>query len=284
MKRVAGARRGDRAIVAIAVLVVCTLVVFAAVPEAVAPRAPDEQELAARLTPPWWSDGGTARYPLGADQLGRDVLSRVIHGARVSALVALAALAISGAAGVAIGLLAGYYRGRVDDWLMRLVDVQMSVPFVLIAIAVIAVIGPSTPNVVLVLAMNGWMAYARLVRGEVLSIREREYVLASRALGAGDWRVVAGHVLPNVLGPVIVVGSLELAGILLLESSLSFLGLGIQPPEISWGLMLADGRPHLLAGAWWVVVFPGLAITLTVLSVNVLADWLREVLGPRPTR
>jgi peptide/nickel transport system permease protein len=132
--------------------------------------------------------------------------------------------------------------------------------------------------------MNGWMAYARLVRGEVLSIREREYVLASRALGAGDWRVVAGHVLPNVLGPVIVVGSLELAGILLLESSLSFLGLGIQPPEISWGLMLADGRPHLLAGAWWVVVFPGLAITLTVLSVNVLADWLREVLGPRPTR
>jgi peptide/nickel transport system permease protein len=284
MRHRTGARRGESGIVPVAVIVVFASLVFAALPDAVAPRPPDEQELAARLTPPSWADGGTTRYLLGADQLGRDVLSRVIHGARISVLVAVAALAISGAAGVAIGLLAGYYRGRLDDWLMRLVDVQMSVPFVLIAIAVIAVIGPSTPNVVLVLALNGWMAYARVVRGEVLGIREREYVLASRALGAGDWRIVRGHVLPNVLNSIVVVGSLELAGILLLESSLSFLGLGIQPPAISWGLMLADGRPHLLAGAWWVAVFPGLAITLMVVSVNVLADWLREVLEHRSAR
>ena len=178
---------------------------------ALAPGPPpaDEQELAVRLTPPWWSEGGSALHPLGTDQLGRDVLSRVVHGARVSVAVALAALAISGTIGVVIGLVAGYYGGRIDDWIMRVADVQLSIPYVLLAIAVIAVVGASTRNVVLVLALYGWVVYARLVRGQALSLRERQFVEAYRAIGATDWRIISRHILPNVLSGVIVVGSLS---------------------------------------------------------------------------
>lgn len=269
------------ALVLLALMTLSTIAVCAALPSHLAPHPPDEQELAARLTPPWWSDGGSASHPFGTDQLGRDVLSRVVHGARVSVVVALSALAISGTIGVGIGLLAGYYGGRLDDWIMRVVDVQLSIPYVLLAIAVIAVIGARTGNVVLVLALYGWVAYARLVRSQTLALREREFVAACRAIGATNWRIIARHILPNVMSGVIVVGSLELAGIIMLESSMSFLGLGIQPPTVSWGVMLADGRTHLLGGAWWVVTFPGLAIAMTVLSVNVLADWLRDAFDPR---
>jgi peptide/nickel transport system permease protein len=265
-----------------AVLTLCTIAVCAALPWQLAPHLPDEQELAERLTPPWWSAGGSAAHPFGTDQLGRDVLSRVVHGARVSVVVALAALAISGTVGVGIGLLAGYFGGRLDDWIMRIADVQLSIPYVLLAIAVIAVIGARTGNVVLVLALYGWVAYARLVRGQTLALREAEFVGACRVIGATDWRIIARHILPNVMSGVLVVGSFELAGIVMLESSMSFLGLGIQPPAVSWGVMLADGRTHLLGGAWWVVTFPGLAITATVLSVNVLGDWLRDAFDPRP--
>jgi peptide/nickel transport system permease protein len=268
-------------LVLLALLTLSTISVCAALPWRLAPHLPDEQEIAVRLTPPWWSEGGNASHPLGTDQLGRDVLSRVVHGARVSVVVALAALAISGTIGVSIGLLAGYYGGRVDDWIMRVADVQLSIPYVLLAIAVIAVIGASTGNVVLVLALYGWVAYARLVRSQTLAMREREFVKACRAMGASDWRIISRHILPNAMSGVIVVGSLELAGIIMLEASMSFLGLGIQPPTVSWGVMLADGRTHLLGGAWWVVTFPGLAIALTVLSVNVLADRLRDAFDPR---
>ena len=273
--------QGGDVLVLVALLTLSTITVCAALPWRLAPHLPDEQEIAMRLTPPWWSEGGSASHPLGTDQLERDVLSRVVHGARVSVAVALSALAISGTIGVFIGLVAGYYGGRVDDVIMRAADVQLSIPYVLLAIAVIAVIGASTQNVVLVLALYGWVAYARMVRGQTLSLREREFVKAYRAMGATDWRIISRHILPNVMSGVIVVGSLELAGIIMLESSMSFLGLGIQPPTVSWGVMLADGRTHLLGGAWWVVTFPGLAITLTVLSVNVLADWLRDVFDPR---
>jgi peptide/nickel transport system permease protein len=266
--------------VLLAVFTLCTVTVWAVLPAGVAPHLPDEQEIALRLMPPRWSSGGSASHLLGTDQLGRDIFSRVIYGARVSVTVALSALAISGTIGITIGLLAGYYGGRFDDWIMRLADIQLSIPYVLLAIAVIAVIGASTRNVVLVLAMYGWVAYARLVRGQSLSLREREFVYAYRAMGASDLRIISRHILPNVFNAVIVVASLELAGIIMLESSLSFLGLGIQPPTVSWGVMLADGRSHLLGGAWWVVTFPGVAITATVLSVNVLADWLRDALDP----
>jgi peptide/nickel transport system permease protein len=268
-------------LVLLALLTLSAISMCAVLPWRLAPHLPDEQQLALRLTPPWWSEGGSALHPLGTDQLGRDVLSRVVHGARVSVAVALSALAISGTIGVFVGLVAGYYGGRIDDWIMRVADVQLSIPYVLLAIAVIAVIGASTRNVVLVLALYGWVAYARLVRGQALSLRERQFVEANRAIGASDWRIIRRHVLPNVLSGVIVVGSLELAGIIMLEASMSFLGLGIQPPTVSWGVMLADGRTHLLGGAWWVVTFPGIAITVTVLSVNVLADWLRDGFDPR---
>lgn len=273
-------RSGDL-LVLIAVLALAAIVVCALIPEVLAPYPPNEQQITMRLLPPAWMERGSSVHVLGTDQLGRDLFSRVIHGARISLIVGLSALVISGIVGVTIGLLAGYYRGRFDDWIMRLADVQLAIPYVLLAIAIIAVIGPSNVNVVLVLAVNGWVVYARLARGQALSLREREFIEAYRALGARDVRIVVRNILPNLLSAVIVVASLELAGIITLESSLSFLGLGIQPPTVSWGYMLADGRSYLLGGAWWVVTFPGLAITVTILSINVIADWLRDVLDPR---
>ncbi len=273
-------RSGDLLVV-IAFVTLAAIVVCALIPSTLAPHPPNEQQITKRLLPPMWMQRGSPSHALGTDQLGRDLLSRVIHGARISLIVGVCALVISGIVGVTIGVLAGYYRGRFDDWIMRLADVQLSIPYVLLAIAIIAVIGPSNVNVVLVLAVNGWVVYARLARGQALSLREREFVQAYRALGARDARIVVRNVLPNLLSAVIVVASLELAGIITLESSLSFLGLGIQPPTVSWGYMLADGRSYLLGGAWWVITFPGLAITATILSINVIADWLRDVLDPR---
>ena len=278
--RLARFRSGD-ALVLLAFVMLAVVVVCALVPDLLSPQPPNRQEITLRLRPPAWLPRGDSAHLLGTDQLGRDLLSRVIHGARISLVVGFCALLLSGTIGVTIGLLAGYYRGRLDDWIMRLADVQLAVPYVLLAIAIIAVIGPSNVNVVLVLAVNGWVVYARLARGQALSLREREFVQAYRALGATDARIVVRHILPNLLSAVIVVASLELAGIITLESSLSFLGLGIQPPTVSWGYMLADGRTYLLGGAWWVVTFPGLAITATIVSINIIADWLRDVLDPR---
>jgi len=278
--RLASFRSGD-VVVLLAFVMLAVVVVCALIPEVLSPQPPNRQEITLRLRPPAWMPRGDSAHLLGTDQLGRDLLSRVIHGARISLVVGFCALLLSGMIGVTIGLLAGYYRGRLDDWIMRLADVQLAVPYVLLVIAIIAVIGPSNVNVVLVLAVNGWVVYARLARGQALSLREREFIQAYRALGATDARIVVRHILPNLLSAVIVVASLELAGIITLESSLSFLGLGIQPPTVSWGYMLADGRTYLLGGAWWVVTFPGLAITATIVSINIIADWLRDVLDPR---
>ena len=278
--RLARFRSGD-VVVLLAFVMLAVVVVCALIPEVLSPQPPNRQEITLRLRPPAWMPRGDSAHLLGTDQLGRDLLSRVIHGARISLVVGFCALLLSGMIGVTIGLLAGYYRGRLDDWIMRLADVQLAVPYVLLAIAIIAVIGPSNVNVVLVLAVNGWVVYARLARGQALSLREREFIQAYRALGATDARIVVRHILPNLLSAVIVVASLELAGIITLESSLSFLGLGIQPPTVSWGYMLADGRTYLLGGAWWVVTFPGLAITATIVSINIIADWLLDVLDPR---
>jgi peptide/nickel transport system permease protein len=273
-------RPGD-APVAVAVAILALLVVCALFAPYVAPYDPNEQDLLLRLKPPAWMANGSLQNPLGTDPLGRDILSRVIFGARISLLVGLSALLVSGAVGVAIGLVAGYYRGRVDDWLMRIADIQLAIPFVLLAIAILAIVGASTQNVILVLTLHGWVVYARLARGQTLSLREREFVQAYRALGARHWQIMVQHILPNLLSPVIVVASLEMASLITLEASLSFLGLGIQPPATSWGVMLADGRNYLSGGAWWVVTFPGLALTLAILSINLLADWLRDVLDPQ---
>jgi peptide/nickel transport system permease protein len=244
------------------------------------PHDPLAQSLESRLRPPAWSDGGLWRHPLGSDHLGRDILSRLIYGARISLLVGLAAVAISGAIGVGLGLLTGYYGGRLDAVIMRLVDIQLAFPFILLAISVVAVLGTGLRNVIIVLGVGGWMVYARVVRGQVLALREREFVQAAHALGVPTPTILRRHVLPNVLTPVIIVGTFAVASNIITEASLSFLGLGVEPRIPTWGAMLSDGRAYI-GRAWWLTTFPGLAILLTALSINLLGDWLRDRLDPR---
>ncbi len=219
-------------------------------------------------------------HALGTDHLGRDILSRIIFGSRIALLVGLAAVVISGVLGMVIGLVAGYFGGRMDDFLMRLADIQLAFPFILLAIAVIGVLGPSLRNIIIVIGVSSWVVYARVVRGEVLSIREREYVQAAVALGSRHWRVLMPHVLPNTFTPWLVVATLDMARVIVIESALSFLGLGVQPPTPTWGGMLADGRVYL-STAWWLATFPGLAILITVLGINLFGDGLRDTLDPR---
>jgi peptide/nickel transport system permease protein len=246
----------------------------------VAPSDPIVQEIALRLKPPGWSVPGGRTYLLGTDHLGRDILSRLIFGARISLVIGFSAVALAGTLGTLIGLVAGYQGGRVDDFCMRLTDTMLAMPFILLALAVIAVLGPSLRNIIFVLGITSWVSYARVVRAEVLTLRTREFVAAAQALGGGGRRIVFRHLLPNVLTPVIVIATLEVARMIILESALSFLGLGVQPPTPTWGGMLADGRAYL-STAWWLATLPGLSIMLTVLGINLLGDWLRDVLDPR---
>ena len=216
---------------------------------------------------------------LGTDQLGRDILSRIIYGSRVSLIVGFAAVIIGGAIGGSLGLLSGYAGGIVDEIIMLLVDAQLAFPFILLAIGIIAVLGPSFGNLIVIVGLSGWVTYARLVRAQVLTVKEREYVLAIRGLGGSTWRILTSHIVPNTLAPFLVVTTLELARTILLESTLSFLGLGIQPPTPSWGGMLNEGRSYL-DSAWWISALPGLILMLTALVVSRVGDWLRDVLDP----
>ena len=242
-----------------------------------APMDPVRQNLSARLSPP-----GTEGHLLGTDQLGRDIFSRILWGSRLSLLVGVSAVAIGFLLGVPLGLLAGYRGGWLDDVLMRLADIQLSLPFILLVIAVIAALGTSLVNTIVILGVASWVIYARVVRGEVLALKEREFVQAAGALGAHHLRIVLRHLFPNAAGALIVVATLELASVIVLEASLSFLGLSGVPPEVpSWGRMLADGRDVLFFGGWWVATFPGVAITLVVLGINLFGDALAEVLDPR---
>lgn len=261
-------------------LVLCVVAVSAILAPLVAPTDPAEQEIASRLRPPGWTSPEGRLSALGTDQLGRDILSRLIFGARISLMIGLSAVAIAGTLGTIMGLAAGYRGGRVDDLCMRLTDTMLAMPFILLALAVIAVLGPSLWTIILVLGVTGWVSYARVVRAEVLTLRTREFVAAALALGGGGGRIVFRHLLPNVLTPVIVIATLEVARMIILESALSFLGLGIPPPTPTWGGMLADGRAYL-STAWWLATFPGLCIMLTVLGINLLGDWLRDILDPR---
>jgi peptide/nickel transport system permease protein len=245
-----------------------------------APWDPGRQMLLKRLKPPMWQERGLHEHPLGTDHLGRDILARIIFGSRIALVVGLAAVMISGVIGMLIGLVAGYFGGRTDDFLMRLADIQLAFPFILLAIAVIGVLGPSLRNIIIVIGVSSWVVYARVVRGEVLSIREREYVHAAVALGSRHWRVLVSHVLPNTFTPWLVVATLDMARVIVIESALSFLGLGVQPPTPTWGGMLADGRVYL-STAWWLATFPGLAILVTVLGINLFGDGLRDTLDPR---
>ncbi len=271
-------RRAPTAVVAAAVLGLVCLAALTA--PWLAPHDPREQVLERRLFPPAWTAGGNWAFPLGTDHLGRDILSRLIYGSRISLLVGITAVVISGLLGVTLGLLAGYYGGRLDALIMRMVDVQLAFPFILLAIAIIAVLGPGLRNVIVVLGVAGWMVYARVVRGQVLALKEKEFVAAARALGVPNRVIIPRHLLPNVLTPVIIVATFAVATTIITEASLSFLGLGVESIIPTWGSMLADGRAYI-GRAWWLTTFPGLAILFTVLSINVLGDWLRDHLDPR---
>ncbi len=250
------------------------IVVAAALAEALSPYGPNEQDITQRLQAPGLT------HLLGTDEVGRDILSRLIFGARISLLVGVIAVGVSCPVGVLVGVVAGYAGRRTDDVLMRITDIQLAVPTILLAIAVVAVLGPGLWNVILTLSVMGWTLYARLTRGEALTIKSRDFVQAARATGAGDVRIMVRHVLPNVLSPVIVVAVFAVANMIILEATLSFLGLGVEPRVVTWGRMLNGGRLYL-STAWWLTAFPGLAIFVTVLAVNLLGDHLRDWLDPR---
>jgi peptide/nickel transport system permease protein len=263
--------------VSLSFLILGSFMLGAVLLDILAPFDPYLIEMSMRNLPPGTPAlDGQGTHLLGTDPLGRDVLSRIMLGSQVSMSVGVASVLVSGALGVTLGLIAGYYRGWIDTFVMRLVDIQMSVPSLLIALLVLYILGPSFLNVVFVLAITRWMVYARVARGLVLSLRESLFVEAARSLGASDLRIIWKHLLPNVSAPLLVLGTLEFAVMLLTEASLSFLGLGIQAPDSSWGLMLAEGRTYLTS-AWWLVTMPGFAILLTTLSVNIIATWMRQI-------
>jgi len=246
----------------------------------IAPHDPNEASFLHSLAPPFWQEEGTLAYPLGTDNLGRDLLSRLIYGAQLSLLISFFAIAIAGAVGVILGLTSGYLGGFVDALIMRIVDAFLAMPFILMALGFVAALGTSITNIIIVMAITNWARYARLVRGEGLSVKHRDFVALARVAGQPRWRIAVKHVLPNITNSIIILATLDLGRVIILESSLSFLGLGVQPPAISWGLMLADGRSYMTV-AWWITVMPGLAILLTVLSLNITGDWLRDRLDPR---
>jgi len=267
-------------------LVIATVAIF---PNFIAPDDPYKTKLSARMMPPAWLDDGGKRerlelsstsYLLGTDQLGRDVLSRLLHGARVSLTVGFFAVIVAGGIGLSVGLLSGYKGGWIDAALMRLVDAVIAIPFLLIALLFASALGPSERNVIIVISAFVWTGYARVIRSEVLSLREREYVVAAVAVGASTFRVLVKHVLPNVLPTFLVLITLQIGALILAEAALSFLGAGVPPPTPAWGSMVAEGRNSSLT-AWWLTLFPGMGILLVVLAFNLVGDWLRDVLDPR---
>ncbi len=244
-----------------------------------APYNPLTVDIQHRLAPAVWMDGGTPKHLLGTDQVGRDLLSRVIYGGRVSLAVGVAAVLISATIGVLTGLAAGYFGPRVDWLIMTLVNVMLSFPFVLLALAVIAVLGPSLVNMIIVLGIADWPLYVRVIRAETMSIRERDFVVAGRALGMSHARIIFRQIFPNLVSVIVVIATLQVARVIILESFLSFLGLGVQPPTPAWGNMLGEGRVYML-NSWWIAAFPGLAIFVTTLAINLMGNALRDWLDP----
>jgi peptide/nickel transport system permease protein len=244
-----------------------------------APFDPLSVNIRHRLAPPAWLEGGTPEHLLGTDQVGRDLLSRMIYGGRVSLIVGVCAVLISASLGVLLGLTAGYFGGSADWTVMTLVNVTLTFPFVLLALAVIAVLGASLTNMIFVLGVAGWPIYTRVIRAETMALREREFVVAARALGMRHTRIMFGQILPNLVSAIIVIGTLQVAQVIILESFLSFLGLGIQPPTPAWGNMLGEGRVYML-NSWWIAAFPGAAIFVTTLVINLMGNALRDWLDP----
>ena len=252
-------------------LVMTSLVVVIALLAPLVPGDPYDQDLGRALLPPVWLTGGEQAFPLGTDYLGRDLLSRLVYGARTSLLVGISAVLLAGLIGVPLGMIAGYFGGWAEIVLMRLADAQLAFPPIVLAIGILTTVSSGLGTIVLVLGIIGWVQYARVIRGQTLSLREREFVEAARVLGAGDARVLARHIFPNALGPVLVIATLNVSAMILAEASLSYLGIGVRPPTAAWGTMLSEGR-EVFNVAWWNAVFPGLAIVWTVLGINLLGD------------
>ena len=274
-----GARRRTRRFVFLGAAFIVLLTAVAAAAPWIAPRDPERQSLRARLKPPGWEAADGRRHVVGTDHLGRDILSRVVYGARVSLIVGFAAVAVGGILGATLGIVAGFRGGWADTIVMTLADAQLAFPFILLAIGIIAVLGPSFPTLIVVVGLSGWVGYARVLRSQVLALRSREFVDAIHALGGSVSRIVVRHLLPNVASSLIVIATLELARAIVLEATLSFLGLGIQPPTPSWGGMIHEGREYL-DSAWWISTMPGLVLMATSLVVSRTGDWLRDLLDP----
>jgi len=284
--RETSSRRAARAMLqarwpVLALIILVATAIAAAFGPVLAPFDPNRQNLLLRLADPMAAGPDGSVFWLGSDVLGRDVLSRLLYGARVSLLVGIAAISVGGTIGVVAGLLSGYFGGWVDDLIMRLGDIQLAFPFILLAIMFLVVLGSGIWNLILVLGVGQWVTYARIVRADTLSLREKEFVEAARAMGDSTTSIIFRTILPNILAPLTVIASFNVASVILSEAALSFLGLGVPPSVPTWGSMLAESRDTLVANKWWLAVFPGVAIVLTVLSFNILGDWLRDFLDPR---
>lgn len=264
----------------IGVCVLLLVIVAAVWPVVFTSVDPSEQNIMQALLPPSWIEGGSASHLLGTDALGRDIFARIVHGARISLFVSLAAVVLQGGLGLTFGLIAGFFSGWADNIIMRLADIQLAIPLLALVITVVAIVGTSLSALILVLGLTGWVVYARVVRAEVLVVKELEYVQAAESVGNSKQRIIIKHILPNVLGSFLVIATLQVALMILTESALSFLGLGIQPPGISWGAMIAQGRDYLVSH-WWIATFPGVAILGVVLAINLVGDFLRNKLNPR---
>ncbi|HCU98346.1 MAG TPA: peptide ABC transporter permease [Chloroflexi bacterium] len=281
MKAIVSSLKGRRltGVGSIGLIIVSVVVILAIVGPYVSPHDPIQHNLKARYKPLGYSDdNGT--YILGTDQLGRDIFSRIIAGCRVSVIVSIFAVVIAGSIGVSYGLIAGFVGGWVDQVMMRIADALLSIPFIVLVVAISGVVGAGIFTLILILGFTGWVTYARVTRGEVLVAKELDYVIAATVVGQSKLKIMFQHILPNVMSSAVVLAALQVGVTIIAESSLSFLGLGVQPPSVTWGLMLADGRASI-GSAWWMTTFPGIAITVVVLGVVFLGDWMRDVLDPR---
>ena len=261
-------------------VILVALVLTAIAAPYLSPHSPTDGDITRKLIAPVWAEGGTSEHPLGTDRFGRDVLSRIIYGSRISLAVSLVAIFVAGTLGTLVGLVAGYRGGLTDAILMRLTDIGLSLPIVLIAVVMVAVSEPSFRNVILVIALLLWPRFARQIRGETLAIKEQDFVALAVVAGRSSAWIIRKHIFPNVVPTLLVITTLQVGFVILLEGTLSFLGVGVPPPNPAWGLMIADGR-GFLATAWWISLFPGLAMLLTVLAVNLMGDWLRDHLDPK---
>ena len=264
----------------IPILIILVLLLTAIFADFLAPHDPHDPSLPDKLKPPFWMAGGSSGYPLGTDLIGRDVLSRLIFGARISLLVALVGALFAGSIGLVLGIVAGFYGGKIDSLIMRICDATLSLPIILIALLFVAVLGPSLANLIYIMGLLLWTRYARVVRGEVLSLKPQEFISYARVAGTSNLKIMIRHVFPNIVNTLMVLITFQTGYVIILESGLSFLGAGVPPPTPTWGSMVSEGRGHIIS-AWWLCVFPGAAISLVVLALNLFGDWLRDHLDPK---